>query len=36
MVSDKTGLQNQLQNPCASDPEEFNEVFDRTIREWLL
>ena len=29
-------LQNQLQNPRASDPEESNEAFDRTIRGWLL
>ena len=32
MVSNKVSLQNQLQNPRASDPEESNEAFDRTIR----
>ena len=36
MVSNKASLQNQLQNPRASDPEESNEVFDRAIRGWLL
>ena len=35
-VSNKTSLQNQLQNLRASDPEESNEAFDRAIREWLL
>ena len=34
MVSNKVSLQNQLQNPRASDPEESNEAFDRAIREW--
>ena len=33
MVSNKASLQNQLQNPRASDPEEYNEAFDRVIRE---
>ena len=32
-VSNKTSLQNQLQNPRTSDPEESNEAFDRAIRE---
>ena len=36
MVSNKGSLQNQLQNPHASDPEESNEAFDRAISEWLL
>ena len=36
MVSNKVSLQNQLQNPRASDPEESNEAFDRAIRGWLL
>ena len=36
MMSNKVSLQNQLQNPCASDPEESNEAFDRAIRGWLL
>ena len=36
MVSNKASLQNQLQNPRASDPEESNEIFDRAIRKWLL
>ena len=36
MVSNKVSLQNQLQNPRASDPEECNEAFDRAIRGWLL
>ena len=35
-VSNKVILQNQLQNPRASNPEESNEAFDRAIREWLL
>ena len=34
MVSNKVSLQNQLQNPRASDPEESNEAFDHTIRGW--
>jgi len=29
MMSNKVSLQNQLQNPRASDPEESNEAFDR-------
>ena len=29
-------LQNQLQNPRASNLEESNEVFDRAVRGWLL
>ena len=33
-MSNKVSLQNQLQNPRASDPEESNEVFDRAISEW--
>jgi len=33
-VSNKVSLQNQLQNPRASDPEESNEAFDRAIRRW--
>jgi len=36
MVSNKASLQNQFQNPRASDPKESNEVFDRAIRGWLL
>ena len=32
----KVSLQNQLQNPCARNHEESNEVFDRVIRERLL
>ena len=36
MMSNKVSLQNQLQNPRASDPEESNEAFDRMIRRWLL
>ena len=32
MMSNKASLQNQLQNPCASDPEEFNEAFDHVTR----
>ena len=36
MVPNKVSLQNQLQNPRASDAEESNKVFDRAIREWLL
>ena len=35
-VLNKSSLQNQLQNPRASDPKESNEAFDRAIREWLL
>ena len=35
-VLNKVSLQNQLQNPRASDPEESNEAFDREIRGWLL
>ena len=30
----KVSLQNQLQNPRASDPEESNEIFDHVIRGW--
>ena len=33
-MSNKVSLQNQLQNPCARNPEESNEVFDRVIRGW--
>ena len=36
MVSNKAMLQNQFQNPRASDPEESNKVFDRAIRGLLL
>ena len=32
-VSNKVSLQNQLQNPRASDPEESNEAFDRAIED---
>jgi len=32
MVLNKASLQNQLQNPCARNPEEYNEAFDRVIR----
>ena len=32
MVSNKISLQNQLQNPRASDFEESNKAFDRAIR----
>ena len=35
-VSNKISLQNQLQNPRARNSEEFNEIFDRMIRECLL
>ena len=35
-MSNKTILQNQLQNPRASDLKEFNKAFDRAIRELLL
>ena len=35
MVSNKVSLQNQLQNPRASDPEESNNPFD-AIRGLLL
>ena len=35
-VSNKTSLQNQLQNPCARNPEESNEAFDRVIKGRLL
>ena len=31
MVSNKISLQNQLQNPRASDPKESNKAFDRAI-----
>ena len=31
-VSNKVSLQNQLQNPRVSNPEESNEVFDCAIR----
>ena len=34
MVSNKVSLQNQFQNPRASDPEESNEAFDCAIRGW--
>ena len=34
MVSNKVSLQNQLQNPRASDPEESNEASDPAIRGW--
>ena len=33
MVSNKTSLQNQLENPYASDPEESNEVFDARLED---
>ena len=36
MRPNKDSLQNQLQNPRASDPEESNEAFDRAIGGWLL
>ena len=35
-VSNKTSLQNQIQNLRDSDPEESNEAFGRAIRKWLL
>jgi len=34
-VSNKVSLQNQLQNPCARNPDESNEVFDCVIKGWL-
>ena len=34
MVLNKASLQNQLQNPCARNPEESNEIFDRAIGRW--
>ena len=33
IVSNEVSLQNQFQNPRASDPEESNEAFGRAIRE---
>ena len=35
-VSNKVSLQNQLQNPCARNHDESNEVFGRVVRELLL